>query len=148
MHVFYYYIIDIYIPIHIYALLCIILYPCNYFTYLHAWGMYSHARGPLRNHFLNNVYLFILREREREREREHEQGRVRERDRDWESQTSTAVESPMWGSNSLTVKSRPELRSDTDPTEWLRCSQKLFFVIVILSLEFIHTDTRVFALAF
>ena len=62
-----------------------------------------------------NVYLFL-----RERESESEQGRGKERGRQNPKQapgSELSAQSPTWGSNSQAVRSRPELKSDAQPTE-------------------------------
>ena len=58
----------------------------------------------------------IERERERERERAGE-GRGRERERETQNPkqapgSELSAQSPRWGSNSRTVRSGPELKSD------------------------------------
>ena len=62
--------------------------------------------------FKDFLGLFIF-EREREREREHKGGKGRESKEERESQADSALSahSPVWGSISGTLRSRPELKS-------------------------------------
>ena len=69
-----------------------------------------------------------MRERERERERERGPasmtggGAERERENPKQAPGSElSVYSPTWGSNSRIMRSRPELKSDSQPTEPPRC---------------------------
>ena len=64
-----------------------------------------------------NVYLFL-----RQRETEHEWGRGRERERETQNQkqapgSEPSAQSLTRGSNSRTMRSWPELKSDAQPTE-------------------------------
>ena len=65
------------------------------------------------------IYLkcLFLRERERERENVSRKGAEREGDRGFEVGSALTAESPMRGSNLQTMRSRPEPKSDTQPTE-------------------------------
>ena len=65
-----------------------------------------------------NVYFFFFLERETERK----QGRGRERERETQNPkqapgSEPSAQSPTRGSNSQTVRSRPEPKSDAPPTE-------------------------------
>ena len=77
------------------------------------------------------IYLFVLRERERDRNRDRELGRVRERERETESQ-ALSVQSPIQGSNSLTLRSWPELKSIVNSwmlTDWATQAPLISFLI-------------------
>ena len=67
-----------------------------------------------------NVFIYFW-----ERERQHEWGeRQRERDTQNPKQapgSELSAQSLMWASNSQTMRSWPELKSDTQPTEPPRC---------------------------
>ena len=67
--------------------------------------------------FKKFIYLFFKRDGERERERVSKGGVEREGDRESEAGSVLIAETPMPGSNSRTVRSRPELKSDAQPTE-------------------------------
>ena len=82
--------------------------------------------------FLFNV-LFIF-ERDRERQRESMSG---EGQREKETQnrkrapgSELSAQSPTWGRNSRTVRSRPEPKSGTQPTELPRCPNPGHFQVV------------------
>ena len=59
---------------------------------------------PFKKYFFKFLFISF------ERETEHEQGRGREREGEKESEALSA-QSPMWGSNSRTVRSLPEPKS-------------------------------------
>ena len=69
-------------------------------------------RHNLRPTILNffNVYLFL-------RERERGRGRESDKDRGPEAGSALTAESPTQGSKPQTMRSRPEPRSDTYPSE-------------------------------
>ena len=84
-----------------------------------------------KNIFLTFIYFWerkrqsMSRGRGRERERERERGRGRHRI--WSRLQALPARSPMWSSNSWTVRSWPGLKSDTQLTELPRCPEFLFY---------------------
>ena len=57
--------------------------------------------------------------------------------------SEVSAQSPMWGSNSRTVRSLPELKADAQPTEPPRCPLCTFFVLTYFIPSHINTLSEV-----
>ena len=86
------------------------------------WGMFTKVAQ--WDFFFFNICLFL---------RKRKRGRAESRDRRCEVGSVLTAVSPIWGLNSLTERSWPELKSDAQPTEPARCPGSAGF---LLSLDY------------